>query len=239
MLRKRNVSIKNGAILCVVVTVILVILAIALFSTGNAVGGGICIFVSCFFVIPSIIYYNKQKKNKLANEQKEKREKALSEISDALINDLGIVCSNSIREKVKQDAIKYVYYLSEAEIEKQKQNPNYFDLFPPYSHFCCVNSSGSLLTIIHAILIYHYLNLSNYIEKVRMDNNILPVNEEVVKKKVFHLIEEHLTDNKDEPFDCNNEAFIEKLRQILNTSTYIATGEIKINRKEPKEEQGT
>lgn len=124
MLRKRNVSIKNGAILCVVVTVILVILAIALFSTGNAVGGGICIFASCFFVIPSIIYYNKQKKNKLANEQKEKREKALSEISDALINDLGIVCSNSIREKVKQDAIKYVYYLSEAEIEKQKQNPN-------------------------------------------------------------------------------------------------------------------
>ena len=163
----------------------------------------------------------------------------MSEISDALINDLGIVCSNSIREKVKQDTIKYVYYLSEAEIEKQKQNPNYFDLFPPYSHFCCVNSSDSLLTIIHAILIYHYLNLSNYIEKVRMDNNILPVNEEVVKKKVFHLIEEHLTNNKDEPFDCNNETFIEKLKQILNTSTYIATGEIKINRKEPKEEQGT
>lgn len=72
-----------------------------------------------------------------------------------------------------------------------------------------------------------------------MDNNILPVNEEVVKKKVFHLIEEHLTNNKDEPFDCNNETFIEKLKQILNTSTYIATGEIKINRKEPKEEQGT
>lgn len=240
MLRPRRVSIKNGAILFLVITAILFILAIVLFSTGNTVGGGICIAACLLFIVPSIIYFNKSKKAKLANTQRENRAKALSEITDTLIKDLDIDCSDFIRERTKHDVVDFVYYLSEEEIEKQKQNPNYFKMVAPFSRFCCVNSTDSLLSIIHAILIYHYFNLSRYIETMRKNNNILPVNEVLVKKKVFLIIEEHLTNNKDEVFDYNSEAFSEKIKQALNTSTYIYTGEIKINRKEPNNEgQGT
>lgn len=162
----------------------------------------------------------------------------LSEITDALINDLGIDCSDDTRKKVKYDVTHFIYYLSEEEIEQQKANPNTFNCVASRASFCCVNSPDSLLALIHAIIIYHHLNLPQQIEKIRVSNNILPVNWSVVKKQVFHIIEEHLINHKDDPFYSNSEEFTEKIKQVLAKSTYIRTGEIRINRKESQEEQG-
>lgn len=240
MLRQRRVSVKGAAIFSLSIAIAVFILAIVLFSTGNTPGGGICLAGCCFFVVPAIICFNRYRKTKLAIKKSANREKALTEITDALISDLGIDCPDAIRERVIKDASKFVYYLSEDEIERQKANPTTFNTAASFAPFCCVNSPDSLIIIIHSILIYHYLNLSRRIEEIRVSNNILPVNWSVVKKQVFHIIEEHLTNRKDEPFDFESEEFTEKMKKVLNTSTYVYTGEIKINRKEPKkEERGT
>lgn len=238
MLRPRRVSVKNGAIFTLVIAIVFLILSIVLFSSSNPIGGGVCLGACFFFLVPAIICYNKYRKAKLAIQESANREKALSEITDALINDLGIDCSDDTRKKVKYDVTHFIYYLSEEEIEQQKANPNTFNCVASRASFCCVNSPDSLLALIHAIIIYHHLNLPQQIEKIRVSNNILPVNWSVVKKQVFHIIEEHLINHKDDPFYSNSEEFTEKIKQVLAKSTYIRTGEIRINRKESQEEQG-
>lgn len=240
MLRRRRVSVKGAAIFSLSIAIVIFILAIALFSTGNTPGGGICLAGCCFFVVPAIICFNRYRKTKLAIQKSANREKALTEITDALISDLGIDCPDSIRERTIKDASQFVYYLSEKEIKQQRTNPILFSAIASSAPYCCVNSPDSLLILIHSILIYHYLNLPQRIEEIRVNNNILPVNWAIVKKQVFHIIEEHLTNRKDEPIDIDSEEFTEKMKGVLNTSTYVYTRGIKINRKEPKkEERGT
>lgn len=240
MLRPRRVSVKGAAIFSLSIAIVIFVLAIVLFSTGNTTGGGICLAGCCFFIVPAIICFIRYKKTKLAIRKNANREKALTEITDALIGDLGIDCPDAIRERVIKDVSQFVYYLSEKEIKQQRSNPILFNTIASSAPFCCVNSPDSLLILIHSILIYHYLSLPQRIEEIRVSNNILPVNWAIVKKQVFHIIEEHLTNHKDEPIDIGSEEFTEKMKNALNTSTYVYTRGIKINRKEPKkEERGT
>lgn len=236
MLRHRRVSVKRAAIFTLVIAIVCFVLAIAFLSSGNSIGGGICFVACCFFLVPAIICFNRHRKVKLAIQKSENRERALSEITDAVIKDLGIDdCPDDICKRVKYDVSHFVYYLSDKEIKRQKENPNAFARIP----YCCVNSPDSLCVLIHSIFIYHYLNLSRQIEEIRVSSNILPVNWTLVKKQVFHIIEEQLKNNKNEPLNFNSEEFMEQIKNVLIKSTYIRTGEIRINRKESKEEQGT
>lgn len=216
MLKKQRpkITLKGGAVLCICTFILCLIGAIALFVTNNSVGGIICIISGIIFLIPAIIYYEKKYKPQY---EAQNRIKAYSDMVDALIKDLDIVCSDEIKDKTKQDANEYIYVLSKEEIEERRNNPLLF-YNPIRSSMCCVETEKDLIVLLQAILIYHYSNFRSYIEQIRIDNNIPQIQYGAVKKSVFLLISDHLKKETNEPMNFDNEELITSIKNILENN---------------------